>query len=59
MDLVSAIIAYEQGELDDEEIVDLFQQMVDSGLAWTFPGRYGRTAVDLIEAGVVTLPVVA
>ena len=27
------IIAYEQGELDEEQILELFQDLVDSGLA--------------------------
>jgi hypothetical protein len=47
------IIAYEQGELSDAEIVLLFQDLVDSGLAWQLQGHYGRTARDLIEAGYV------
>lgn len=53
-DLIGAIIAYEQGELDDETTVDLFQALVNNGMAWTLQGHYGRTAVALIEAGLVT-----
>ena len=54
-DYVSDIIAYEQGELDDQETIDLFQHLVDTGLAWQLQGHYGRTAKDLIDAGYVTL----
>ena len=47
------ILAFENNELDDAQIVDLFQQLVDSGMAWTLQGSYGRTALALIEAGLV------
>ena len=56
LDLVDDIIAYEQGDLDEEEIIDLFQKLVSSGLAWQLQGHYGRTAKALIEAGYVQLP---
>jgi len=45
------LIAWENGELDFEETVDLFQGLIDSGLAWTLQGCYGRTAKALIDAG--------
>lgn len=53
MDQVDAIMAYEQGELDQDATVELFQQLVDSGLAWKLQGHYGRTAAALIKAGYV------
>ncbi len=56
-DLVGRIIAFEQGDLDHDEVVELFQQLVDNGMAWTLQGSYGRFAMNLIEAGEVTLPV--
>ena len=49
-----AIIAYEMGELDDDETIQLFQTLVDSGLAYQLQGSYGRTAASMIEAGLVT-----
>jgi hypothetical protein len=54
--MLSAIIAFEQGELDEDGVVELFQHLVDTGLAWQLQGFYGRTAADLIEAGLVTVP---
>ena len=55
-DTTSAIIAYEQGELDDDETIELFQHLVDTGLAWTLQGHYGRTAMAIADAGYITLP---
>ena len=45
------LVEYEQGGLSIEEAVELFQQLIDSGLAWRLQGHYGRTAQMLIEDG--------
>jgi hypothetical protein len=47
------LFAYEMGELDDDQTVELFQTLVDTGMAWQLQGSYGRTAVRMIEAGLV------
>jgi len=52
--MVDQIIAYENGELSEEETVALFQNLIDSGMAWSLQGSYGRTARMLIEAGLCT-----
>lgn len=52
-DRVGAIIAFESGELDGDKVVELFQHLVDTGLAWQLQGHYGRTAMALIEQGLV------
>lgn len=54
--MLDHIIAWENGELDTEETIELFQRLVNSGLAWTLQGSYGRMAQSLIESGDVTLP---
>jgi hypothetical protein len=51
MSQVDKIIAFEQGELDEDGIIELFQELIDSGLAWQLQGSYGRMARSLIEAG--------
>ena len=55
LDLTDRIIAYESGDLDDDQAVELFQELVDSGLAWQLQGHYGRTARALIDEGFVSL----
>jgi hypothetical protein len=54
MSEVDAIMAFESGDLDDDGIIDLFQKLIDSGLAWKLQGSYGRTATALINAGYCT-----
>lgn len=52
-DYIGAIIAYEQGELDEAAMLELFQYLVDTGLAWALQGHYGRTAKALLDAGLI------
>lgn len=55
MNNINQIIAYENGELDEAGVIELFQNLVNTGLAWSLQGSYGRTAKELIEAGLVTV----
>ena len=51
MDHVDFIMAYEAGELDNDALVEGFQQLIDSGVVWQLQGHYGRTAKSLIDNG--------
>jgi hypothetical protein len=50
--LVDKVIAWETGEMESkEEVIAFFQELIDTGMAWTLQGSYGRTANALIEQG--------
>jgi hypothetical protein len=53
MDSLAFIMAYEGGEeeLSEDQLVEGFQALIDSGAAWTLQGHYGRMAAALIESG--------
>ena len=51
-DLVGKIMAWEGGEMEtEEEVIEFFQHLIDTGMAWTLQGSYGRAAMDLINSG--------
>ncbi len=47
------MMAWEDGTLSFSATVELFQELVNSGLAWQLQGMYGRYAKDLIDSGYV------
>ena len=50
------ISAYEDGKLDDVSVNELFQFLVDTGQVWEMEASYDKKAVELAEAGRITLP---
>lgn len=40
----------------EEEVLEAWQYLVDTGLAWSLQGWFGRTASDLIDAGIINQP---
>ena len=50
---VNQLIAFETEGLSDDETIELFQYLVDSGTIRGLQGSYQRMATDLIEAGYV------
>ena len=37
----------------EEEVIEAWQYLVDTGLAWQLQGTFGRTAQALIEDGII------
>jgi len=48
-DIMGSIIAYERGELTDDETAKLVECLVDSGTVGVIQGHYRRTAEALVE----------
>ena len=44
---------FEEAE-SEEQVIEAWQYLVDTGLAWQLQGWFGRTARALIEQGVIT-----
>jgi hypothetical protein len=40
----------------EEQYIAAWQRLVDTGLAWQLQGWFGRTAVDLIDRGIINAP---
>jgi hypothetical protein len=53
-DVVAFVMDFESGSLDDDAIIEGFQHLIDSGMAWQLQGMYGRTAARLIDEGYCT-----
>ena len=51
MNLVDKIMDFESGEMNDQEVIEFFQELIDTGQAWSLQGSYGRTAQALIDEG--------
>lgn len=50
-DLVDRIIAFETGELSNDDTIKMFSEMVKDGSAWQLQGLYGRNARYLMKKG--------
>tara|TARA_Y100000114_G_scaffold56199_1_gene51436 strand:- start:97 stop:288 length:192 start_codon:yes stop_codon:yes gene_type:complete len=38
---------------DEDQVLQAWQYLVDTGLAWRLQGSFGRIATDLIERGLI------
>ena len=52
--ITEQLMKYEYNQLTVEEIIQLFQHLVNTGLAWQLQGSYGRTARAMIDSGIVS-----
>ena len=43
----------------EEQVLEAWQHLVDTGLAWQLQGFFGRTAASLIEQGYINPPEVS
>lgn len=53
-DSLDAVMLIEGGDATDEQMIEAFQSLIDSGIVWKLQGFYGRTAAGLIDAGYCT-----
>jgi hypothetical protein len=52
---VNAISAYENGELSARDTLELFADLIKTGMAWQLQGSiYGRPAMRMINQGYIT-----
>jgi hypothetical protein len=49
--LEGEIMAYEDGSLNYEDTIDLFQHLINTGLCWQLQGSYGRMAQAMLDQG--------
>ena len=38
---------------DEEQVIEAWQHLVDTGLVWQLQGWFGRTANQMIEQGII------
>ena len=55
-EITERIVSYEQGDLNQEETIKLFQELCDNGMIMDLQGHYGRLAFQLMEAGLISIP---
>ena len=51
MELLPMMIDWETGEISEEDEIILFQELVNTGMAWNLQGAYGRNAEWLLKNG--------
>jgi len=50
------LMAYQGGPLSDEDTVELFQNLINSGLAWRLGSKFSRMAQHFLDSGQCQLP---
>lgn len=49
------LLRYEEGDVNDEEVIELFQQIYDTRAYTWLQGCYGRMLRDLINEGYIAV----
>ncbi len=49
------MIAFEQGDLSEQEEAKFFQKIINDGSVWSLQGTYGRHAMAAMEQGLCIL----
>jgi hypothetical protein len=52
-DIVSDLRAYENGEMEYEDVITLFQNLLDTGTIYHLQGSYGRQMQRFLNSGEV------
>lgn len=52
--LASKLFDYEAGQLSARDQLNLFAELIQTGLAWKLQGSYARMAAGWIDAGYIT-----
>ncbi len=52
--LIDQIVRFEQEDMPEDEVIELFAELIKTGTAWRLQGVYGRTARDFIDRGIIS-----
>lgn len=52
-DVVGAMMDFENGDLTEEKIIELFQHLLETGTVFKLQGFYGRVAKELYRQGLI------
>jgi hypothetical protein len=53
MEMIEDIKRYENGEMNEEQEIEFFQTLLDTGIIFSLQGHYQRQMDRMIENGVV------
>jgi hypothetical protein len=56
LQLTDQLIAYEEGQITEDQEIELFQHLIETGTCWHLGGHYHRMGATLIEAGLIKPP---